>query len=394
MKHSVVCSALLILTALLMAACSQAASTQGPSTWIDEPLDGAQLPLGPQELMAHASDADGVANLEFRVNGALLVRSPAGGGVLGDATVGWDPSAPGVYTITAIATDSRGNTGPDATAVVTVGEAEASPTPWSTEEIVSQETPSQPPSSPIPSGTRMPPTPTPPFPTATPRPPTPTPPFPTAGPRSPTATPQPPPRRPEIAYFEANPSSINAGGCSTIRWGVDYAAAIYLDGEGVYDHDEWQVCPPTTTTYTLFATSGGGEDTRSVEVTVIQAPTPTSIPTSTPMEDNAPPSISNISLSANTISTFAGCSNPPSTTTITARVRDESGVWAVIASLQLAGSPAGTVVMGQSAPDVYQAELGPFTQIGDLVVAIMAQDYHANTAEAVRTVAVSGMCIE
>jgi len=80
--------------------------------------------------------------------------------------------------------------------------------------------------------------------------------------------------RAEIAYFEANPSTINAGGCSTLRWGVDYAAAVYLDGEGVFDHDERQVCPPTTTTYTLYATSGGGDDQESVTVTVTQ-PQPT-----------------------------------------------------------------------------------------------------------------------
>ena len=229
---------------------------------------------------------------------------------------------------------------------------------------------------------------TPRVPTATPRPPTPTPPFPTATPRPPTATPQPPARRAEIAYFEANPGTINAGGCSTIRWGADYAAAVYLDGEGVFDHDERQVCPPTTTTYTLFATSTGGDDTRSVIVTVIQAPTPT------PIEDNTPPSISDITLSATTISTSPGCTAPPDTTIISARVWDESGVWAVIATLQLSGSPAGTVVMTQSAPDVYEVELGPFLDAGNLDITIMAQDYHANTAEAVRSVTVSTTCVE
>jgi hypothetical protein len=245
--------------------------------WLDEPLDGAALPLEPTEIMAHASDADGVTSLEFYVNGALLVRSPAAGGMLADATVGWNPTTPGVYTIRAVATDAKGNVGSEATAVVTVGRVEGSPTPLPTgrptEEIVTQETPSpRPPSSPVPGETPRPLTPTPRQPTATPIPPTRT-------PLPPTATPQPPARRPEIAYFEANPSTINAGGCSTIRWGVDYAAAVYLDSEGVGDHDERQVCPATTTTYTLYATSGGGDDQESVTVTVTQ-PQPTQTPPS------------------------------------------------------------------------------------------------------------------
>ena len=386
MKQAIVCCAAVLLVALALVGCA-ASSTQGPMAWLDEPLDGAALPLEPTELMAHASDADGVASFEFYVNGALLVRSPAAGGMLADATVGWNPSAPGVYTITARATDNQGNVGPEATAVVTVGELEGSPTPLPTarptEEIVTQETPSpRPPSSPGPTMTPRQPTPRP-----TSAPPTATPRLPTATPRPPTPTPQPPARRPEIAYFQADPGTINAGGCSTLSWGVDYAAAVYLDGEGVGDHDTRQVCPATTTTYTLHATSGGGDDQDTATVTVIQAPTPT------PIEDNTPPSISDISFSETEISTTIGCTAPPDTTVISARVWDESGVWAVIATLQLSGSPAGTVVMTQSAPDVYEVELGPFTQPGNLQITIMAQDFHANTAQEVRTVIVKNVCV-
>jgi hypothetical protein len=168
---------------------------------------------------------------------------------------------------------------------------------------------------------------------------------------------------------------------------VDYAAAVYLDGEGVGDHDTRQVCPASPTTYTLYAQSAGGDDQETAIVTVIEAPTPT------PIEDNTPPSISDISLSETEISTTIGCTAPPDTTVISARVWDESGVWAVIATLQLSGSPAGTVVMTQSAPDVYEVELGPFTQPGNLEITIMAQDFHANTAQEVRTVIVKNVCV-
>src|SRR4030042_6171730 len=112
MKQAVVCCAAVLRSVLALAGCA-ASSTQGPMAWLDEPLDGAALPLEPTEIMAHASDADGVASLEFYVNRVLLVRSPAAGGMLADATVGWNPSAPGGYTTTARATDNQGNGGPE-----------------------------------------------------------------------------------------------------------------------------------------------------------------------------------------------------------------------------------------------------------------------------------------
>jgi hypothetical protein len=387
-KHNTICSAVVLLVVVALAGCA-ASSTQGPTAWLDEPLHGAALPLEPTEIMAHASDADGVASLEFYVNGALLVRSPAEGGMLANATVGWNPERAGVYTIAARATDSKGNVGPYAEAEVTVGTVHASPTPspigQPTEEIVTPETPTpRSPSSPAPTGTPRPPTPTPPFPTATPRPPTPTPPFPTATPRPPTATPEPP----RIASFEVNRSQITAGDCVRFSWRVEgYPTAIYFDGEGVTNPSSADRCPTATRDFQLRAEGPSGVDTRSITVNVIQAPTPT------PIEDNTPPSISDITLSATTISTSPNCTSPPSKTTISARVWDESGVWAVIATLQLAGSPAGTVVMTQSAPDVYEVELGPFLDTGNLEIKIMAQDYHANTAEAVRNVTVSTTCV-
>jgi hypothetical protein len=49
--------------------------------------------------------------------------------------------------------------------------------------------------------------------------------------------------------------------------------------------------------------------------------------------------------------------------------------------------------MTQSAPDVYEVELGPFTQPGNLEITIMAQDFHANTAQEVRTLIVKNVCV-
>jgi hypothetical protein len=390
MGRTIVCCVLILVLSLLQTTCAPS-STQGPSAWLDQPLDGARLPLGPREITAHGSDLDGVTSLEFYVDGTLLVSAPVGGSVLEHATIGWNPSRPGVYTISARATDSQGNTGLESVAVVTVGEVEASPTPSPTlvptEEIVTQETPS--PGPPAATAMRATWTPRAPAattiaPTRTPQPPTVTPQPPTATPQPPTATPQPPAIRAVIAYFQANPTTINEGGCSTLSWGVDYADAVYLDGEGVVGHDDRQVCPGTTTTYTLFAAAGGGDDQATAMVTVIQQPTPTHTPTE-PV-DNAKPTISDVSLSQSRLHTYpdnCGTGGCPCTLILSARVTDESGVVAVVATLQLAGSSQGSRIMNQSAPDVYAAELGPFTKPGELVITIVTQDWYANTAEQV-----------
>jgi len=392
MKHTVVCSALLILTALVMAACGPAAgqSTQGPTTWIDEPLDGSKLPLGPTEIMAHASDSDGVTSFDVYVNGAILAHAPATGiaphdlyttgwgsvgNYLASTTVGWDPKTPGIYTIAVRATDSKGNIGPDATAVVTVGEVEATPTPLPTAGATEEIVPAGTPAPPVPTKTAGPPTPTSPLPTKTPGPPTPTPPFPTATKVPPTATP-PPAMRAEIAYFEANPGTINAGGCSTLRWGVEYAAAVYLDGEGVIDHDERQVCPPSTTTYTLYATSGGGDAQDTATVTVIQAPTATPPPTSTPMVDTDAPRIDGPYADPDSI-TANGCGCPGGQTTVSAYVNDPSGVAKVEAHWDFGGG-VGTggddAAMNPQGGGLYQIVLGPFDDTGQLWIIVQAWD--------------------
>jgi hypothetical protein len=457
MKHCIVCSALLLLTTLVLAACGTA-STQGPMAWLDQPLDGAKLPLEPQELTAHASDLDGVASLEFYVNDTLLVRAPASGGILADATVAWDPSRPGVYTISARATDSQGNVGSDSSVVVTVGELVGSPTPTPAEaapgeveisftadrtelspgecailmwrvqggevallngesvpfsgesQTCPEETTSYtlavyvgvgPPSPPVAerelvisvSGPLETPRPTQAAPTGTPRPPTPRPTSaaPTSTPLAPTAT-QPPVTRAVIAYFEANPGTINAGGCSTLSWDVHYATAAYLDGQGVIAPNTQQVCPATTTTYTLFATGTGGDDTRSVTVTVIQAPTPTPIITAI-VVDSMPPYVSDLKAVPTSITAdISPCTGQQ--TTVSVHAEDPSGVASVVAYWTL-GSQSGQVNMTHQGAGIYKAVLGPFGVTGDLSISFVAWDTVGNSTPAYwlpYTVSVHSIC--
>jgi hypothetical protein len=387
MGRTILCCLLVLALGLLLAACAPS-STQGPAAWIDQPLDGSTLPLGPQELTAHASDADGVTSLEFYVDGTLLVRTPAGGGVLEHATAGWNPGKAGVYAVSVKAEDSQGNVGAETTAVVTVGEA-VTPSPTTF--------PVGPTSSPMPpTTTPLPPATTPLRPTMTSIPPTTTRVPPTATPVPPTFTPPPPspttPPPPAIVSFEVHPSQVQEGQCATFSWRVEgNTNAIYFDGEGVTSPDSRNRCPSETTTYTLVARGPGGEVSQNLTVTVIEAPSPTP----TEPTDATPPAITNVNLSESRLHKLASCngSTCPCSLVISARITDESGVWAVAAELKLGGSPAGTILMSQSSPDFYEAEVGPFTQSGDLAITIIAQDYKANTAKAVRNVTVYETCL-
>lgn len=296
MRLSLTRSAMVLLTGLLLVACAPS-STQGPTGWLDQPLDGAKLPLGPQEVTAHASDADGVVSLDFYVDGTLLASAPAGGGVLEDATVGWNPRTPGVYAISVEATDSQGNTGPESRAVVTVGELESSPTPSPTVRATTPGAPTVTPPTETPTATATPVTPTP---TGTP-----------TSTATATSTPTTPPP-PTIVSFQANPAQVQEGECTTLSWRVEgNPSAIYFDGEGVTSPDSRDRCPSETTSYTLRATGAGGEVSKSLTVSVIV--------------DTEGPSIANVQQSANSVY----CLEDPSEIEISARVTDPSGVRSV-----------------------------------------------------------------
>jgi len=190
MKRSIICCVVVLVPALVLAACG--AAGQGPMTWIDRPLDGSQLPLGPVTILAHASDADGVSSFEFSIDDDPLATVPASGGRLGEATAGWTPTEPGTYTIRARATDSAGNVGSDATSVVTVGEV-LTPSPTMPHEADEGE-----------------------------------------------------------ILFIVEPELVPAGGCAILRWEVHPPTEPLLDGERVPAAGEREVCPEATRTYELL----------------------------------------------------------------------------------------------------------------------------------------------
>ena len=94
------------------AAC-RPASAPGPRAWIDDPLDGAYLPLAPVVVQSHASWESGTASAALLVNGAQVRVDNAtnASDPLASFAQPWEPAAPGDYTLEVVATDTGGNTG-------------------------------------------------------------------------------------------------------------------------------------------------------------------------------------------------------------------------------------------------------------------------------------------
>jgi peptidoglycan-associated lipoprotein len=114
------------------------------------------------------------------------------------------------------------------------------------------------------------------------------PPPPPPPPPTPTATTTPPPAGPVINSFTAEPSTIEAGQSSTLRWSITGATDMNIDnGVGaVQSSGQRQVFPRASTSYTLTVRGPGGMDSRSVTVEVSSAPPPPP-PPSTPRLSSA-----------------------------------------------------------------------------------------------------------
>jgi hypothetical protein len=212
MRRSLVYCVVVLTLSLMLVACGAAA--QGPMTWLDRPLDGAKLPLAPVTIQAHASDADGVASFQFFVDDTPLVSTTAEGGRLGTATVEWNPTEPGTYTVGARGVDNQGNAGSEATSVITVGELpQASPTPIAE------------------------------------------------------------PAEGEIIFL-VDPDVVAPGGCAVLHWQVNPPVDALLNGEPVPPEGDREVCVETSTTYELAVPESGQSRTATLRVETAQEPTP------------------------------------------------------------------------------------------------------------------------
>jgi len=253
-----------------------------PTVVIQSPVVGAQVEAGREIILqATATGARDITRLELNVDG-VLVGVVASADTQGQASLTvsqpWTFGQPGPHTISAQAFTARGRSSERTTADLVVGGGVAQVTPSTTPEVTpgTVEATLTPSTTPLPTvappPTDTPETPAPEEPTATPSS-TPTPTSTSTPTPTPTNTNTPIPT-PQIEYFQANPSVISSGGCSTLEWGaVTNATEASIDQGigGVGTPGTRSVCPTETTTYVLTATGPGGSTTASATVTVTAA---------------------------------------------------------------------------------------------------------------------------
>lgn len=340
MKRSWV-SLTLILFAMLGVACDRTTSMiafvpTGPRSWIDAPLNGSTISLAPIDVVSHSTDPMKIVAVELNVNGAVIRTDPNmdTAATLATTRQQWVPPAPGDYTLQVRAQNSASVWGDYASKVVTVVAAPVKPPvppvlpPVVVPPVAATAAASAVAPSPLPavtiaftvdkpslvqgqcatihwqvtnasqvfldnatvnmSGSKQD--------------------CPTQNTTHtlrvvtldkqtvqrtltisvvvPTRTvppPPPPPLQtgcsgtPNIASFSASPSSISAGGSSTLSWGaVTNANAVEIDQGigGVAAPGSTSVSPGGTTTYTLTAHCGNNAASKHVTVTVSGASPP------------------------------------------------------------------------------------------------------------------------
>lgn len=334
MRRRILLLAAMVLALSTLSACGN--STQGPTTWIDQPLDGTHAPLATLAIMAHASDADGVASIEFFLSEELLGAVGVGGGRLGEASLEWAPPGPGVYDIIVRAIDNQGNYGSQASALITVGDIPATVAPTPVPEQVLTSTPTA----------------------------------------LLTATPTPAPNRPSFTL--AQNANCRAGP------GTAYEALeVLLQGQTVplegrnQDNSWFWIVRPGGSGHCWVSTVAGQVAGDLSKVQIVSAPPP---------PDSTPPDIAAFGVSAASLQK-AGCGEP-STTLVSATVNDQGGASRVVARILGYGEVEMNPVGGQ----VYQAVLGPFTETGEYSILILAWDSAGNSAQA-GPLAVMVVCI-
>jgi hypothetical protein len=251
-----------LLALLLGSACTpgdlrRISSLPGTLVWLDQPPDGATIPVGNFTLKAHARDtAGGVSQISFLVNDTPIgnvATDPSAD--LAYAEMNWNASVPGEYILMAVATNANGAQARSGIVRVCVG---ASCTDARAPTRPSQASPTPAPS-----------------------------------PQAAGCT-----GTPVIASFTASPASIAPGGSATLSWSVSNADIIQITEIGdVAAIGTRSVSPSSTTTYVLAAFCKGKENfaERSVTVTVGGAPTrtlpvqPTATRTRTPTPVPAQP---------------------------------------------------------------------------------------------------------
>jgi len=355
------------LTLLALAGC--ATSSPGPQAWIDYPLNDTSVPLAPLNITAHASHADGVAGIEFSVEGVQIAAVSVSGRRLEDASLEWSPPQAGKYTIEVRGVDSSGNAGGYATSVINVGGEKPTSTTTATPEKILTTTIT-------PTGTIG-------TPTAT---------------YTPTETQPTITNTPETPQPSSKPNAtanINAncrGGPST-----DYIVKANLllgqqaDIEGRLADNSWLLIVPPGLTSTCWISAFVVDVSGNLGlVQVVEAPPPpiTDTPTFTPTTsapDTIPPNIHSANISPDTIMKEGpGCPSYSRTTISTIIASDNVGISYVSANWTLrdvsnAVVASGSVNYSHIDDQTFQGTFGPVNYDGTMYINGVAVDSAGNS---------------
>ena len=237
-RHALRLYALAVIVGLL-AGCSPPAFSGGASAWIVVPLDGLSFPnVQAIKIAGHAASPGGVRRVEILIDGALLttINDPPMQGGLAAFHVEWAPSAPGEYTIQAVAYGADGTASLPDSARVSFGEGIATPvvTPAISVTPVTTDTPTIVPGA--------------------------------------------------VVQFWADPAEIAAGSCSDIRWRVEDASRVVFGGVDQPFDGSYRDCLCASQSYTLTVIHlDGSEERRTVDVAVTgSCASPTVPPDTTP----------------------------------------------------------------------------------------------------------------
>ncbi|MBI3161896.1 MAG: Ig-like domain-containing protein [Chloroflexi bacterium] len=286
-KRFMICA--LILT-LFLASCTGAeapALSANIEAWVEAPLAGSTLPMGPVTLVVYASSAEGISYIHIQVNGQSLPAVAAapltvdGSSRLVRVDYPWTPPGEGEYLVQAAGVNAAGASGGSGSTrfcIVTCNPANPTSTPAAAVET----------GTPTPAGAPLQPTPA----------------------ATTTLTPV---SGMTTVQFYANPASINAGSCSTLEWNVttNETLSVYFSGDLVGASGRYETCPCQSETHTLRVVkmNGSSEDyyatvnvSGSCSLPTIQ-PTSTTVPPPTiepsptlppPPSDTSGPSINSV----------------------------------------------------------------------------------------------------
>jgi hypothetical protein len=213
-----------------------------PTVNITWPLNGARVRVGQQfQVHATATDPSGIARIAFATDGQVGTPATSASPLTTfSASYPVTLNTKGVHAISAMAFNASGTQSAPVTIRVVAVQKLSDPSAVGDPPPPAPQAPSGPPPPPPPD--------------------------------------QPPAPSGASVNFTANPTSIQAGGCTTVRWDVEGVREVYFEGAGVTGHEERQMCPGQTTTYTLHVlfTDGSTQDyTATVNVSgVVEGPPP------------------------------------------------------------------------------------------------------------------------